>query len=95
MRVGGIKNIQVLEGQENEFERLFSELQGLVKEDHIGNIYYDLFKSRTKKGAYVVSELYEDQASWQKHQDAEYGREYFPKIRSLLSHIEVEYFDAV
>lgn len=95
MRVGGIKNVLVKSGKEMEFEQLFLELQELVKKDTNGNIYYDLFKSRTKEGVYVVTELYENEQAWQTHQDAEYGKVYFPKIRTILVKIEVEYFDVI
>lgn len=95
MQVGGIKIIQVQDGKEEEFEALYKELQALVRAEGTGNLYYDLFKSRTEKGVYRVTELYEDREAWQRHQDAPYGKDYFPKIRSILAHIEVEYYDVV
>lgn len=92
--VGGIKTIVVQEGQEEAFEALFAELRAIVLQD-AGNLYYDLYKSRTVPRGYVVLEKYVDAASWQAHQHADYGKEYFPKIRAMLEEIEVEYFDEV
>lgn len=91
--VGGIKNILVQEGKEAEFEKLFFEMLEHIRKDASGNIYYDLYRSRTNPRAYVVTERYQDQAAWQRHQDSEYGKTYFPKIRSILESIDVEYFD--
>lgn len=92
--IGGIKTIVVQEGQEAAFEALFAELRAIVLQD-AGNLYYDLYKSRTVPRGYVVLERYADAASWQAHQDADYGKEYFPKIRGILEEIEVEYFEEV
>ncbi len=92
--IGGTKTIVVQEGQEAAFEALFAELRAIVLKDE-GNIYYDLYKSRTVPRGYVVLERYSDVAHWQAHQDAEYGKDYFPKIRAMLESIEVEYFDEV
>ena len=64
-----------------------------MNKEESGNIYYDLYKSRTNPRGYVVMERYKDQAAWQTHQDSEYGKIYFPKIRAILESIEVEYFD--
>lgn len=93
--IGGIKKIIVQEGKETEFEKLFFEMLSHIRKEETGNIYYDLYKSRTSAQAYVVTERYKDQAAWQAHQDSEYGKIYFPKIRAILESIEVEYFDAV
>lgn len=92
-QIGGVKNIIVQEGKENEFEKLFFEMLTHIRKEETGNIYYDLYKSRTNPRKYVVTEKYKDQAAWKAHQDSEYGKTYFPKIRALLESIEVEYFD--
>jgi quinol monooxygenase YgiN len=93
--VGGIKNIVVQKGKEAEFIRLFSKMLKLIKEKEEGNVYYDLYKSRTKERTYVVTERYTDRSAWQAHQGSEYGKIYFPKIRAVLETISVEYFDSI
>ncbi len=65
-----------------------------IRKNEPGNIYYDLYKSRTNSRGYVVMGRYKDQAAWQAHQDSTYGKIYFPKIRAILESITVEYFDA-
>ena len=90
--IGGIKNIVVQEGKEEEFLRLFSKMLKLIKEE--GNVYYDLYKSRIKERTYILTERYVNQAAWQAHQDSDYVNVYFPKIRAVLETISVEYFDA-
>lgn len=93
--IGGIKKIIVQEGREAEFEKLFFEMHQYIREKDTGNIYYDLYKSRTSPRSYVITERYKDHAAWQKHQNSEYGKIYFPKIRAILELIEVEYFDGI
>lgn len=93
--IGGIKNVMVQKGKEAEFEKLFFEMREYIRKEETGNIYYDLYKSRTNPRTYVVTERYRDEAAWQAHQDSEYGKIYFPKIRAILESINVEYFDAV
>ncbi len=66
-----------------------------IRKEEAGNVYYDLYKSRTIPRGYLVMERYKDKAAWQAHQDSEYGKIYFPKIRAILESITVEYFDAV
>lgn len=93
--IGGIKKILVHKGKEADFEKLFFEMLTYIRKEETGNIYYELYKDRSKARGYTVIEKYKDQAAWQKHQDSEYGKIYFPKIRAILESIEVEYFDAV
>ncbi len=96
--IGGIKTIVVKEGKEEEFLKLFFEMLERIRKEHkehSDTVYYDLYRSRSVPRGFVVLERYVDEASWQSHQDAEYGKIYFPKIRALLESIEVEYFDAV
>ncbi len=92
---GGLKIITVLPGKETEFEQLFFATLEHIKKEEIGTVYYDLYKSRKDARAYVVTERYLDVVAWQRHQDSEYGKIYFPKIRALLEKIDVEYFDAM
>jgi quinol monooxygenase YgiN len=92
--IGGIKNIVVQEGKEAEFEKLFFEMLEEIRKNEPGNMYYDLYKSKTNPRGYLVMERYKDQSAWQTHQDSAYGKLYFPKIRAILESITVEYFDA-
>jgi quinol monooxygenase YgiN len=93
--IGGIKKVRVKTGEEQALEALFSELKSKVKENEPGNLYYDLYRSQTEPGCYVVMERYMDKAALDAHKSSAYSAHYFPKIRALLDKIDVEYFDSV
>jgi quinol monooxygenase YgiN len=95
MQIGGLKTILVQEGQEQEFEALFSELRAAIREGEPDCLYYSLLKSRTNARAYIVEEQYRNEAAFDMHQTSPYGKIYFPKIRSILESIQVEYFDVI
>lgn len=90
--VGGLKSVTVLEGKENEFESLFTELAAKVRDHDKECNYYDLYKSRQSR-TYLVMEQYENRNALQKHQKSDYGKYYFSKIRELLEKIDVNYFE--
>jgi len=58
-------------------------------------LLYSLLRSRTDPRSYIVHEQYRDEAALSAHQSSQYGSVYFPKIRSILENISVEYFDIV
>lgn len=92
--VGGLKTIVVKGGHEQEFEALFLALRAEIAAHEPGCLYYSLLKSRTNARAYVVEEQYRDEVAWERHQNADYGKVYFPKMREIID-ITVEYFDVV
>ncbi|HYD91059.1 MAG TPA: antibiotic biosynthesis monooxygenase family protein [Flavobacterium sp.] len=92
--IGGIKNIVVREGKIEEFEDIFFEMLKEIRKNEPGNIYYDLYKSKTDKNGYIVMERYKDKAAWELHQNSPHGKTYFLKIRAILESVHVEYFDA-
>jgi len=93
--VGGLKVVAVASGREQEFETLFAELRNEMRTHEPGCILYSLLKSRKNPRAYIVQEQYVDQAALDAHQKSPHGTRYFPKMRAILEHIEVEYFDGV
>ncbi len=90
--VGGLKSVTVLEGKENEFESLFTELAAKVGDQDKKCNYYDLYKSKQQR-TYLVMEQYENRNALQNHQKSDYGKYYFSKIRELLENIDVNYFE--
>ena len=90
--VGGIKHVTVMEGKENEFESLFTELAVKVRDHDKECNYYDFYKSKQPR-TYLVMEQYENRDALQQHQKSDHGRYYFPKMRELLEKIEVTYFE--
>jgi len=93
--VGGLKIIQVKKGHEADLERLFAELRSEMHTHEPGCRLYSLLKSRTKPGAYIVHEQYDDQAALDAHQESAHGVRYFPIMRAIIEKIDVEYFDGV
>ena len=93
--VGGLKTIVVKEGHEREFESLFSRLRMEIRNHEPRCVLYSLLKSRMNPRAYIVHEQYRDQGALDAHQTSTYGKVMFPKIRSILESITVEYFDGV
>lgn len=93
--VGGLKVLTVMPGHEREFEVLFAELHNDMRLHEPGCLLYSLLKSRKAPRAYIVHEQYTDQAALDLHEKSAHGARYFPKIRALLEHIEVEYFDGI
>jgi quinol monooxygenase YgiN len=91
--VGGLKHVVVKAGYESELERMFTELRAEMRKHEPGCVYYSLLRSRTAPRPYIVEEQYRDHAAWEAHQASDYGKIYFPKIRSILESITVEYFD--
>jgi quinol monooxygenase YgiN len=91
--VGGLKHVVVKAGCENEFERMFTELRGEMRKHEPGCVYYSLLKSRTSPRTYIVEEQYRDHAAWEAHESSMHGKRYFPRIRTILESITVEYFD--
>ena len=57
MTVGILATIKVKPGKEAEFETVFRELAGQVKQNEPGCLLYDLFRSKTPS-TYVVMEQY-------------------------------------
>jgi quinol monooxygenase YgiN len=93
--VGGLKNVVVKPGHEEEFEAMFAELRRAMREHEPGCQLYSLLRSRTNPRAYIVHEQYRDQAALDAHQTSPHGQVYFPKMRAILESITVEYFDGV
>lgn len=92
--IGGVKHVVVNEGQEETFVKLFQTLKSEMRTHEPGNIYYDLYKSRTAPRTYVVTERYCDESAFQAHQVSSYSAPLFKQMRSIIA-IEVEYYDSV
>jgi len=93
--VGGLKVLTVKSGQEREFEGLFAELRNEMRKHEPGCVLYSLLKSRKSSSAHIVHEQYVDQAALDFHSQSSHGAHYFPRMRTLLDKIDVEYFDGV
>jgi quinol monooxygenase YgiN len=93
--IGGLKIILVKPGQEKHFEALFSLLRMAMRQNEPDCLLYTLLKSRTNPRSYIVQEQYRDAPALAAHESSPHGKIYFPKIRTTLESITVEYFDSV
>jgi quinol monooxygenase YgiN len=93
--IAGIKTIQVTAGREAEFEQLFAELRERMRRTEPDCLLYSLIRSRSEPQKYFVQEQYRDEEALRIHEESAHGSEYFPKIRALLSTIDVQYYDVV
>lgn len=91
--VGGLVKMHVKSGREQEFERLFGELNRETHAHERGCTVYTLMRSRLSPGVYLVHEQYADPPALAAHQTAPYTTRYFPQLRELLERCEGEFFD--
>ncbi len=87
--------LKVKEGQETEFELLFSQLKALVNQHEPGTVAYDLFLPRDDSGVYKIIEHYLSAEHWQSHKDASYTREFVPQLHKLFTDGSAEILDSV
>ena len=70
--IGVIATLTVAEGQNAEFEAIFTELAKQVKANEPGCHAYQLTRSRANPQVYKVLELYADEAALKHHGGTEY-----------------------
>jgi quinol monooxygenase YgiN len=96
MAIGLIVRVRVAEGKGAEFEAAFAEQAKGVRADEPGNKLYQLVRSREDPRAYVVLELYDDEAALDAHRGAPHMAAGRPRIAPLLSdRTVVEIYDAL
>ena len=83
MTVGIIATIKVQAGKEQDFEVVFRELAGQVKQNEPGCLLYDLFKSKTPS-TYVVMEQYANAEALAAHGKTAHFVAAGPKLAPLL-----------
>jgi quinol monooxygenase YgiN len=85
MTIGLIARVTVAAGKGAEFEELFDWQAQQVRANEPGNKLYRLFRSREQEGAYVVMEIYEDEAAVQAHRESAHMKANRPKVLPLLA----------
>jgi quinol monooxygenase YgiN len=83
MTVGIIATIKVKPGREAEFETVFRELAGQVKQNEPGCLLYDLFRSKTPS-TYVVMEQYASAEALAAHGKTAHFVAAGPKLGAVL-----------
>lgn len=96
MPIGLTAKLNVKEGQNEEFEALFNELQKAVNSNEDGCNFYAIHRSRTDSQLYIVLEQYEDEAALSAHGKTEHYVRLGGKMAGCLAAApEVELFDAL
>ena len=96
MAIGVIATLKVQPGKGEELEAVFRELAAQVRADEPGNRLYQLCKPRKEADAYVVMEMYDNQAAIEAHGKSEHFRAAGPKIGACLAgRPDIQYLDLV
>ncbi len=96
MRVGLIARLEVKPTMLEAFEKAFIVYQQKVRSREPGNLLFQLNRSRTEVGVYVVMEQYADDAALQLHRESAHYKE-IPQIFAgcLESPPDIQVFDCI
>ncbi|MBU6445093.1 MAG: antibiotic biosynthesis monooxygenase [Alphaproteobacteria bacterium] len=96
MAIGAIATLKVREGKEAEFEAAFGELMAAVRAGEPGNRLYQLCRSRSEAGTYVVMEIYESDEAAKVHVASAHFKAFGPKLGPFVAGPpDVKFFDLV
>lgn len=91
-----IATLKVKPGQEAAFERLQTELSQLTHGSEPGTLVYDVLRSRTNPGVYVVYARFKDEAAFQFHQATPFHERLVPPILATLgADMDLQFYDWV
>ena len=94
--IGIVATIKVQAGKGPDFEAVFLELAGKVRENEPGNVFYQLTRSRADADTYKVLELYKDQDALAAHGQSDHFKEVGRRMGAFMAgRPDVEYLDAV
>ncbi len=96
MAIGVIARVKIASGKGAEFEAAFAEQAKAVRANEPANKLYQLVRSREDPDAYVVMELYDDDAALEAHRAAPHMVANRPRMAPLIAERTiVEVYDAV
>jgi quinol monooxygenase YgiN len=82
----GIVALQKIQpGKAEEYIELFQRLQAVVREHEPGNVYYDLYRSRSDENTFHVMERYESKEALQQHGQSAEFLEIVTPMRAMLA----------
>jgi quinol monooxygenase YgiN len=82
----GIVALQKVQpGKAEEYIEMFKRLQKVVREQEPGNIYYDLYRSRSDENTFHVMERYESKDALKVHGQSEEFQELVDPMRAMLA----------
>ena len=91
-----IATLNVAEGKEADFERLQTELSEIAHAEEPGLIVYDVIRHTEKPRTYVVYARFEDHASFELHQEADFHQRLVPPILDCVEgEMDLQFFEWV
>ena len=94
--IGIVATLKVVEGKNEAFEAVFTELSAAVRANEPGCLLYQLTRSRSEPQTYVVMEMYKDQAAVDAHRTTPHFTASGPKMAGLTAgRPEVQVLDAI
>jgi quinol monooxygenase YgiN len=89
-----IARLKVKPGREPDFERLQRDYSSLALEQEPGTLVYDVLRSRTDPGSYVIYVRFRDDASFKAHQTTALRARLIPQIVDTLGdEMDLQFFD--
>ena len=94
--IGMMVKIELKPDSDAAFEDTFAAQAAAVRNHEPGNRLYDLFRSRTRPGAYTLVEIYDDEAALASHRASPHMAAHRAKTASFVSdEPEIETFDVI
>jgi len=91
-----IATLKIKLGYEADFERLQAELSALTHAQEPGTLVYDILRSPTARGTYVVYARFKDETSFQLHQGTAFHERLVPPIMATLAaDMELQFYDFI
>jgi quinol monooxygenase YgiN len=82
----GIVALQKVQpGKAEEYIEMFKRLQKVVREQEPGNIYYDLYRSRSDDDTFHVMERYDSKEALKAHGQSEEFKELVTPMRAMMA----------
>jgi quinol monooxygenase YgiN len=79
-----ITHLRVSSNNASAFEALLAEMCAKVREHESDVAYYEFAKSLENPGAYVVIEVYRDEAALKAHAETDHIKKILPKTAALV-----------
>jgi quinol monooxygenase YgiN len=83
MAIGAVATFRCPPGREAELTALLAEVRAQVRRE-AGNVYYDIYRSRTDPAEFVVMERYRDREAVRAHGASADTRRFAEALRALL-----------
>jgi (4S)-4-hydroxy-5-phosphonooxypentane-2,3-dione isomerase len=94
--IGLMVKIELKPDSDTAFEHAFAAQAAAVRSHEPGNRLYDLFRSRTRPGTYILVEIYDDESAVSAHRPSPHMAVHLAKTAPFVSgEPKIETFDVV